>query len=108
MRIFIIKTSVIIVLSIVLLIAIIFTFPLVHPPNLNVPAEFAQKLNQSDIIICGDSRADRQIDPAIIFKRTKLKTLNIAAAGLELYAISKSLKAANISNKTIIISTSFF
>jgi hypothetical protein len=61
---------------------------------------------KSQIIIAGDSRADRCLDPSLVFHYTSLNTINIAQTGHDLYAVSKGLLALNIKNKTIILSAS--
>lgn len=61
---------------------------------------------KSQIIIAGDSRADRGLDPALMFRYTSLNAINIAQTGHDLYAVSKALLALNIKDKTIILSAS--
>jgi hypothetical protein len=65
-----------------------------------------EKIDSAHIIILGDSRADRQLNPKIIHSKTNLDVLNIAESGLDLYSLSLRLKNTNVKNKLIIISAS--
>lgn len=82
--------------------------PVLRVRQPKVPPEVISRLAECDVIVCGDSRAARQIDPSVIFEMTGLKTINIATTAWDIYSVSKSLKEAGISGKTIVISTSFF
>jgi hypothetical protein len=73
-----------------------------------LPQGFKRKLDVADVIICGDSRADRQLDPGIIKSKTRLNVINIASTSQDLYTWSESLAMAGVNGKTIIISASFF
>ena len=71
-----------------------------------IPIDFISKLKNSEIIICGDSRADRQLDPAIFHFKTKLNTLNMAKGVWDLYTLSKTLLESKVESKIIVISAS--
>lgn len=86
----------------------IFLVPAFFKDKIEVPADFSSKLDNVKVIICGDSRADRQIDPSIVHQKTGYDVLNMAATSQDLYTWSNSLVAANVSDKIIIISASFF
>ena len=64
------------------------------------------KIDSAQILILGDSRADRQLNPKIIHSKTNLNVLNIAESSLDLYSLSLRLKEINVKNKLIIISAS--
>jgi hypothetical protein len=64
------------------------------------------KIDSAEILILGDSRAERQLDPAIIHAKTNFDVLNIAANSMDLYSLSLRLKEVNVENKLIIISAS--
>lgn len=89
-------------------IGVIFTIPLIIEEKLIVPKDFLNKLKLTDILICGDSRADQQLIPLKINKETRKNVLNIASSGQDIYTWSKSLRAAAVKGKIIIISASFF
>ncbi len=108
MRFFIIKVLGILTLSGTIFLVILFVLPQLRRPKYEISEEFVNKIDQADIIICGDSRADRQLDPAVIYRLSHLKTLNIASSSGELYTFSNYLKESRVSNKIIIISASFF
>lgn len=63
-------------------------------------------IDSSDILILGDSRAERHINPFLLHAITKKNCLNIAVAGMDLYSLSKRLENLNLSEKTLIISAS--
>ena len=65
-----------------------------------------EKIDSAHILILGDSRADRQLNPYIIHSKTNIDVLNIAESSLDLYSLSLRLKNINVENKLIIISAS--
>jgi hypothetical protein len=65
-----------------------------------------KNIDSADILIMGDSRADRQLNPKIIHLNTNLNVLNIAESSLDLYSLSLRLKNINVKNKLIVISAS--
>ena len=73
-----------------------------------LPEGLKRKLEVADVIICGDSRADRQLDPGIIKSKTGLNVINIASTSQDLYTWSESLALADVKGKIIVISASFF
>ena len=62
--------------------------------------------NKKSIIIAGDSRAERQLDPTIIEKETGIKTINIAISSGELVSFIPYLKYFNPDSTTFVFSTS--
>jgi hypothetical protein len=109
MRVFILKVCKLFSLSILLFIILYFVLPsFTFFKNNFPPPSFKQNLRNVDIIICGDSRADRQLDPLIMHELVKLNVINIATSSWDLYATSKCLKEADVSNKIIVISASYF
>ncbi len=62
------------------------------------------------IVIAGDSRAERQLVPAIIEERTGLKTANVARASCDLITLYNALKSHDLLGKkyVLIVSASFF
>jgi hypothetical protein len=66
----------------------------------------SEQIDSAQILILGDSRADRQLNPKIIHSKTNLNVLNIAESSLDLYSLSLRLKEINLKNKIIIISAS--
>lgn len=108
MRFFIIKVFRLLAVSGTTFLIFLFVFPQLKRPKFRIPEDFVSKIDQAEIIICGDSRADRQLDPSVIYSQTHLNTLNIATSSGELYTFSKNLVESRISNKIIIISASFF
>ena len=87
---------------------VIFTIPSLIKEQLIVPKDFSKKLQSTEILICGDSRADQQLIPFIIKQETGKNVLNIAASSQDIYTWSKSLSATKVKGKIIIISASFF
>ncbi len=87
---------------------LIFLFPQFIKPNLKCKILDWDELSLADIIICGDSRADRQLDPKIIKLRTNKNCINVAESSMDLYSLSKRLSSLNVQNKTFIISASFW
>jgi hypothetical protein len=74
--------------------------------NENVSIINESSIYSSEILILGDSRAERQIDPMLLNKITGKKCLNIAQPSMDLYSLSKRLKKIKIKNKILIISAS--
>ena len=64
----------------------------------------------TDIIIGGDSRAERQVVPAIVLSHTGRNAVNIATTSCDLVTLYNALKKHDICSKscTLIISTSIF
>ncbi|OHB76659.1 MAG: hypothetical protein A2Z25_00440 [Planctomycetes bacterium RBG_16_55_9] len=64
-----------------------------------------------DVILCGDSRAERQLIPDVVKDRTGLNAVNIATKGLDLVTLANGFKKYSILQNTdafIVISTSIF
>jgi hypothetical protein len=74
--------------------------------KINVSSINQSAINSSDILILGDSRADRQINPKILNKFTNKNCLNIAESSLDLYSLSLRLIKTNLKGKVLIISAS--
>lgn len=102
------RKSLFILYPLVVYLVLIFTVPKLVKTQMAIPAEFIQKLNESNLLVCGDSRANRQIDPAILHKNTNLQVLNFSNDAWDLYAVSKALKAVDCQNKIILISVSAY
>jgi hypothetical protein len=67
--------------------------------------------DEVNIIIAGDSRAERQVIPNIIEHETGLKTVNIATTACDLITLYKAFKKYEFLNNdkiTLIVSTSIF
>jgi hypothetical protein len=105
---FVVKGSLVVGISVLFFLGIIFIIPVFKKSSIVTPPEFNVNIKDASIIVCGDSRADRQIDPAVIKSKTNLNVINIAATGQDFYTWSKALQAAGVKNKTIVISASFF
>lgn len=103
-----VKTCGLVGTSVIFFLVSIFGLPFLIHDNVAVPDSFIKKIANVEVIVCGDSRADRQIIPAIFKQKTKLDLINIAATSQDLYTWSNSLLAAKVSNKIIVISASFF
>ncbi len=65
-----------------------------------------KNIDSAQILILGDSRAARQINPVIINKVTGINVLNIAESSMDLYSLTFRLKKLNVKDKLIIISAS--
>jgi len=63
----------------------------------------AAVMDDSKIIVGGDSRAERQIVPAVILSRTGLKAFNIANAGADLVTLYNALKRYNVLSKNYVL-----
>ncbi len=87
---------------------VIFAVPHLIKSKQEIPAEFEKKINEAQLLVCGDSRANRQIDPDILHKNTHLNVLNFSKDAWNLYAVSKVLKAINCENKVIVLSVSAY
>ncbi len=105
---FLFKTVGIVGASVLCFLISIFGIPLWIHDVVAIPDGFTEKTANIEVIVCGDSRADRQIIPAIFKQKTNLDVINIAATSQDLYTWSNSLLAAKVSNKIIVISASFF
>jgi hypothetical protein len=105
---FLFKTLAVVGASMLCFLISIFGIPLTIHDVVAIPDGFTEKTANVEVIVCGDSRADRQIIPAIFKEKTDLDVINIAATSQDLYTWSSSLLAAKISNKIIVISASFF
>jgi hypothetical protein len=103
MKKFILKTSVFIIL---LLVSSLTLFTYKSKYQISIINQ--QSIDSSNIVIFGDSRADRQINPSILHFYTNLNCINLAESSLDLYSLSKRLINLNFRNKTIIISASFW
>jgi len=57
-----------------------------------------EKSNEHMIIVCGDSRAERQIIPDIIEKRLEIKSINIGVSGGDLAILFNALKQHDLIN----------
>src|ERR1700712_4204281 len=99
MRAFITKTGFLLTISFCGYLLIIFAVPKCKRHLDEIPKNYKAHFQSADIIICGDSRADNNLDPAIIQDSTKLKTVNIAKGAWDLYAMSKALREVKIKNK---------
>jgi len=67
--------------------------------------------NDVDVIICGDSRAERQLIPAVVEKETGLTAVNVATKGLDLISIANCFEKYGILSKmnaVLLISVSIF
>jgi hypothetical protein len=62
--------------------------------------------NKKCIVIAGDSRAERQLIPSIIEKKTGIKTINLAVSSGELISFIPYLKYFNPDSTTFIFSVS--
>ena len=108
---FLVRTALfmlIVFLGFACIVVVMFVVPRWRRPPDQLPAGYSKNFDSCDILICGDSRADEQLDPAIFYKTTGLNTQNIAAPSWDIYSVSKCLKEANVSNKLLVISSAFF
>lgn len=108
LRKFTIKVCIVAGFSLFLFLTSIFLIPEIRSEKIVVPEDFLDRMKDVEVLICGDSRADRQLIPAVIKEKTKLNVINIAATSQDLYTWSNSLLAAGVSGKMIVISASFF
>ena len=107
MKVFLRKSLFLFVPLLVYILTIFIVPNMVQVPQ-EVPADFIQKMKEADVLVCGDSRANRQIDPAILSKKSHLKVLNFSKDAWNLYAVSKVLKAIHCENKVIVLSVSAY
>jgi hypothetical protein len=103
MKKFIIKISGVITILLSLII-----FSLNFRTNYNILVINHKSIDSADILILGDSRAERQIDPSVLHASTRLNCLNLAESALDLYSLTKRLTYLDLSNKILIISASFW
>jgi len=78
-------------LLITLLIVLTFSLSLTVNRPETVKILNPNTIDSADIIILGDSRADRQINPEIINDNLNLNCLNIAESSLDLFSLSRRL-----------------
>jgi len=66
--------------------------------------------NDCSVVIAGDSRAERQLIPAVIINNYNIKAVNIATSSCDITTLYNALKKYNLLEKpvTFIISASFF
>jgi len=66
--------------------------------------------DETEVIVAGDSRAERQLIPAIIERRTGRNAVNIATPACDLITLYNALKKHDLLKKryVLIVSTSFF
>jgi hypothetical protein len=84
----------------------ILVIPLEFKFDTRIKVISQSKIDSAQILILGDSRAERQLDPEIIHSKTNLDVLNIAESSMDLYSLSLRLRELNVENKLIIISAS--
>jgi hypothetical protein len=108
MRLFITRAGLFIVATMSLFLVALFAVPSALEREPTVAPQLAEKLSQCEIIVAGDSRAARQVDPAVIFHETGKNAINIGESASDCYRLSEALKLSGISGKTIIVSVSFF
>lgn len=108
LKLFLIKVLLLIGVSVALFIGSIALIPIIFADEIQVPAKFKENIDRADVILCGDSRADRQLDPAILHERTGLNVINIASSSQDLYTWSIALNAASVHDKILVISASYF
>ena len=102
------RSCVVIVMAVIGILLLLLVVPSVVRLRTYVPVQFTDSMAKYRIIVCGDSRADRGLDPDVIAAATGLPTINIATPGQDLYSFSKCFKAADISHKILVVSASFF
>lgn len=71
-----------------------------------IPHGDYSQIKNSELIIAGDSRANRQLDPKLMHQLTSLNSINISQSAHDLYSISKMFLALDLEKKTIILSAS--
>jgi len=108
MRRFLLKTSAVLSVALIILTLLLIVMPEVVPLHNTVPRALTDSLAKYKIIICGDSRADRMLDPDVVAAKTGLSTINFAESSGEIYGFSKCLAAAGVTGKIVIISASSF
>lgn len=67
--------------------------------------------NDVDVILCGDSRAERQLIPDVVEKSTGLKAVNVATNALDLITMANGFRKHSILQRketVFVISTSIF
>lgn len=67
--------------------------------------------NEVDVILCGDSRAERQLVPDVVERMTGLSAVNVATKGLDLVTIANCFKKYSILQRRdsiFVISASIF
>ena len=86
----------------------IFTYPSIFSNKNRLQLINNNDINKSAIIISGDSRAEYQIDPALLNQYTHKNCINIAESAFDLFSLTERLKLSSLKNKTFVISSSFW
>lgn len=86
----------------------IFTYPSLFPNKNSLKLINENDINQSSIIISGDSRAEFQIDPKLLNQYTQKNCINIAESAFDLFSFTERLRLSTLANKTFVISSSFW
>lgn len=86
----------------------IFAYPSLFPNKNSLKLINENDINQSSIIISGDSRAEFQIDPKLLNQYTHKNCINIAESAFDLFSLTERLRLSTLENKTFVISSSFW
>ena len=105
---FIIKSIVATVLLYAIYLIVIFTYPNVFPNSKSLILINKNDVEHSEIIISGDSRAEFQIDPALLNQYTQKNCINVAESAFDLFSLTERLKLSSLKNKTFVVSSSFW
>ena len=105
---FIIKSIVATVLLYAIYLIVIFTYPNVFPNSKSLVLINKNDVEHSEIIISGDSRAEFQIDPALLNQYTQKNCINVAESAFDLFSLTERLKLSSLKNKTFVVSSSFW
>ena len=87
---------------------VIFAYPTVFPNSKSLVLINKNDIQSSEIIISGDSRAEFQIDPALLNQYTQKNCINVAESAFDLFSLTERLKLSSLKNKTFVISSSFW
>jgi hypothetical protein len=105
---FLIKSLVAVLSLYAIYLITIFTYPSIFSNKNRIQLINNNDIIKSDIIISGDSRAEFQIDPALLNQYTHKNCINVAESALDLFSLTERLKLSNLTNKTFVISSSFW
>ena len=105
---FIIKSLVATVLLYAIYLIVIFTYPTIFPNSKSLVLINKNDVEHSEIIISGDSRAEFQIDPALLNQYTQKNCINVAESAFDLFSLTERLKISSLKNKTFVVSSSFW
>lgn len=67
-----------------------------------------RSIDSAQVLILGDSRGERNVDPSVVHQYTGLDCINLSEPSMDLYSLMLRLDGLDLKGKVLIISTSFF